>query len=100
MDEVTHNGHVPTTTKQTMELVMERLETVIAARGSRNPSFVAEVAVFRIRYEKVHQALRIRISRRGKLKAHVVILTCCVGILRRWVSHGACPDIKLPLSVV
>lgn len=79
---------------------MERFETVIATRVIWDPSFVAEVAVLRVRCEQIHKALRIRISRRGKLKAHEVILTYCGGILVRRASHRAWPDVELVLSVM
>lgn len=51
---VTYNGHMATTTKQTMELVMERFQTVVATRRAWNPAFVAKIAIFRIGNEQIH----------------------------------------------
>lgn len=55
---IVDNTHMPTVTNQTMDLVVNRLNTVIATTtGSCNPSFVAEIGVVGVRSEKVVQAV-------------------------------------------
>ena len=81
---------------QTMNLIMERLQTIVASRLLRDPSLIAETVVGRVRLQKVHETLAVRALGLQQLLPDCRVATGCFGVLTVGrISKGILPGGEL-----